>query len=200
MTNSQLDVLLVEDTSADAELTLQALQLSGCADTVLWLPSGSSAIEYLFGRSEIEPAMRVPRLLIVDLDMPGANGFEVLERVRTEASTWHIPAVIFSSRDDAASLKAGYASGANGYVLKAPQLERFQADVIRLAQYWLVTNVAPSTGGMGAVPVSSRREEVTTLLARDGVIASLREEEALARGAARREVGLGPSVHRSVTG
>ena len=137
-------ILLVEDNPDDELLMLRALAKNGMAGEVVVARDGVEALDFLFppghaGRSE--DAM--PRLILLDLKLPRLNGFEVLERVRADERTRLLPVVILTSSRERRDVLKGYGLGANSYVRKPVDFERFLEVVSQLKLYWLGLNESP---------------------------------------------------------
>jgi two-component system response regulator len=135
-------ILLVEDNPDDIELTLHALKDNNIANDVFVARDGSEAVEMLFGADRAIPKgerLR-PSLILLDLKLPGLNGFDVLKRIREEKSTMFIPVVILTSSREQLDLMNGYKLGANSYVRKPVDFEEFLTVVRQLGTYWLTIN------------------------------------------------------------
>ena len=129
-------ILLVEDNPDDESLTVHALRL-GAQATVEVAHDGEAALDYL------SHARELPRLVLLDLELPEMDGLNVLRRIREDDRTSLTPVVIltgFNSRDDVA---AGYRYGANSYIRKPVDFDRFAEMIQQLALYWLVMNEPP---------------------------------------------------------
>jgi len=137
----QVEILLVEDSALDAELTMTALAGSRVANRVVWVKDGEEALDYLFrrgshaGRSDI-----APRLVLLDLKMPKVGGIEVLKEIKSDAYLKRIPVVVMTSSDEECDVAKSYELGANSYVVKPVDFDAL-ADVTRQAGfYWLAIN------------------------------------------------------------
>lgn len=137
----QIEILLVEDSPLDAELTMTALKSGKVANNVTWVKDGEEALEYLFrhgryaGRAEGHP-----RLVLLDLKMPKVNGIEVLKAIKSNESTRRIPVVVMTSSQEESDVAKTYDLGVNSYVVKPVDFTAF-ADVTRQAGfYWLAIN------------------------------------------------------------
>jgi len=137
----QVEILLVEDSALDAELTMTALAGSRVANRVVWVKDGEEALDYLFrrgshaGRSDI-----APRLVLLDLKMPKVGGIEVLKEIKSDARLKRIPVVVMTSSDEECDVAKSYELGANSYVVKPVDFDAL-ADVTRQAGfYWLAIN------------------------------------------------------------
>ena len=139
-----LDILFVEDSTADAELTLRALRKAELGGHVLWLRDGQAAVDYLF--SEGEHAGRRnerPRLLLLDLKLPKLSGLDVLRRIKSAPSHRSIPVVMLSSSDEDRDIAAAYALGANSYLVKPVDFEHLAELVVSAGRFWLLANRTP---------------------------------------------------------
>ena len=137
-------ILLVEDNPDDELLMLRALAKNGMAGEVVVARDGVEALDYLFspGRAG-QPDDAMPRLILLDLKLPRLNGFEVLERVRADERTRLLPVVILTSSRERRDMVEGYGLGANSYVRKPVDFERFLEVVGQLKRYWLGLNESP---------------------------------------------------------
>ena len=144
MTN-EVEILLVEDNAADAELTLYALKQNGLANRIHIARDGVEALDFLFGRGKHESreVAHVPKLVLLDIKLPKVDGIEVLRAIKADPRTKTIPVVILtSSREDRDRLN-GYALGVNSYLQKPVDFDDFRDMVKQLGLYWMVVNVPP---------------------------------------------------------
>jgi two-component system, response regulator len=137
-------ILLIEDNPDDELLTLRALKKSNIANEVIVARDGADALEYLF---EVGPAGRdaplKPELILLDLKLPKVDGLEVLRRLRAEEKTHRLPVVILTSSREQQDMIDGYDLGANSYIRKPVDFDRFSEAVRQLGLYWLVLNEVP---------------------------------------------------------
>ena len=145
MSENEIEILLVEDNSADAELTLHALQQHGLANRIHTVRDGAQALDFLFCRGQY--ASREfdcpPKLVLLDIKLPRVDGIEVLRAVKQDPRTRAIPVVILtSSREDRDRL-IGYSLGVNSYLQKPVDFDSFREMVRQLGMYWMVVNVPP---------------------------------------------------------
>jgi two-component system response regulator len=139
------NILLVEDNPDDVALTERALRKNRIANNLVVVSDGAAALEYLFGEGayagrDVEDE---PCLILLDLKLPKLSGLEVLERIRADDRTRCIPVVILTSSKQDEDLLAGYSKGANSYIRKPVEFERFVEVVAQLGVYWLVLNEPP---------------------------------------------------------
>ena len=144
MSLRQGEILLVEDSSADAEMTLRTLKKRGIANHVDWVRDGVEALEWLFregsyaGRDNVDP-----RLVLLDLKMPRMDGLQVLERMKRDARTQRIPVVMMTSSREEFDLLASYTLGVNSYIVKPVDFDAFAATIAQVGMYWMIANEVP---------------------------------------------------------
>ena len=136
-------ILLVEDNPDDELLALRALRKNDIAGEVAVVRDGVEALDYLFGAGNDGDAGVLPRLILLDLNLPKLGGLEVLKRLRSDKRTQLLPVVILSSSGEQRDMRDGYGLGANSYVRKPVNFEQFVRAVAQLKNYWLVLNEAP---------------------------------------------------------
>jgi two-component system response regulator len=133
-----IEILLVEDNADDAELAIRALRRKNLANGIVHVKDGQAALD-LLRDGDAAP----PRLILLDLKMPKLGGLEVLKSLRADERTRSTPVVILTSSKEEPDVKAGYALGANSYIVKPVDFEKFQAAVAEVGLYWLVLNQPP---------------------------------------------------------
>ena len=131
-------ILLVEDNPDDEMLALLAFRKNNVVSPVIVARDGQEAVDYLFN-----PANALPAFILLDLKLPKIEGLEVLKRVRADERTKLVPVIILTSSSQDADLRATYIAGANSYLRKALDLDRFTAAIGALASYWLGCNEPP---------------------------------------------------------
>lgn len=146
MNHQAIDILLVEDSQADAEMTMRALKRKNLCNNLMWLKDGVEAIDYLMrqGQYADRPAGN-PKLILLDLKMPRMNGIEVLKRVRETPELELLPVVILTSSEEERDVVQSYKLGVNSYVVKPVSFENFAEEVIKTGCYWLLVNRVPNT-------------------------------------------------------
>ncbi len=142
---TQIEILLVEDNSADAEMTIQALNRNNLANKLLHVKDGAIALDYLFAEGEYEgrEVSARPKLILLDLKMPKVTGIEVLEKIRADDRTKSIPVVVLTSSKEDPDIKKCYDLGVNSYVVKPVEFEDFQKAIAELGLYWMIVNQHP---------------------------------------------------------
>jgi two-component system response regulator len=144
MSDSSIELLLVEDNPADQELTLHVLKRHNLANRVKIARDGAEALDFIFGP---ESGTRVeefrPRMILLDLKLPKLDGLGVLKRLRADPRTRTLPVVVLTSSSQDADVIASYNLGANSYVRKPVDFVEFTQAAKQLGLYWLLMNRAP---------------------------------------------------------
>ena len=135
-------ILLIEDNEDDQRLTLRALRRNNIMNEVVVACDGQEAVDYLFGTGSFSgrDLSVMPAVVVLDLNLPGLTGLEVLERIRSTEATRRIPVVVLTSSQDENQIEAAYARGANSYVQKPNDPSEFSEMVLQVAMYWLLLN------------------------------------------------------------
>jgi two-component system response regulator len=141
-------ILLVEDDEDQVILAMRALRKHGIAaevDEVAVARSGEEALDFLFGEgAHAERGTSVaPEFVLLDINLNGMNGLQVLERLRKNERTQIMPVILFSSSKEHEDVVAGYKLGANSYVAKPANFDRFSEAMLYLGWYWLNFNESP---------------------------------------------------------
>jgi two-component system, response regulator len=141
MSYQQVEILLVEDSSADAEMTLRTLKKRGIANTVDWVRNGVEALDFLFCQNAYagRPSGH-PRMVLLDLKMPLMDGLQVLERMKSDSRTKTIPVVMMTSSREEGDLLTSYRLGVNSYVVKPVDFGDFADMVSQVGMYWMISN------------------------------------------------------------
>ena len=141
-------ILLVEDNRMDVELVLDAFREARLLDTVHVSPNGNDALDYLFGRGRYADrrAFPLPDLVLLDLGLPGVDGFTVLRELKAAPILKRLPVVILTSSREDRDRATTYDSGANSYLVKPVSFSGFLDVVQQIERYWLALNVAPPVG------------------------------------------------------
>ncbi len=138
-------ILLVEDNSMDIELTLDAFHEAKLLNTIYVVKSGLEALDYLLGKGKYSDRQEypLPNLVLLDLKLPGIDGFEVLEKIKATPVLKRLPVVILTSSKEEGDRALSYDRGANSYLVKPVSFEGFLGIVREINGYWLSLNVAP---------------------------------------------------------
>ena len=137
----QVEILLVEDSSLDAELMIRAMKSGGLANKLLWVKDGQEALDFLFRQGEFSKREdSVPRLVLLDLKMPRVDGIEVLKAIKADDKTKRIPVVIMTSSQEERDVIQSYELGVNSYVVKPVDFTALTALAHQAGYYWLAIN------------------------------------------------------------
>jgi two-component system response regulator len=140
-----VEILLVEDNPADAEMTLRALRRNNLANKVHWVKDGAQALEFMFRDGEYAGRDRssAPKLVLLDIKMPKVDGIEVLRRLKAREETRSVPVVVMTSSNEERDVVESYRLGVNSYIVKPVQFETFLETVAKIGLYWVITNRVP---------------------------------------------------------
>lgn len=140
-----MDILLVEDNDFDAELTLRALKRYNMANRIIRFADGQEALDFLFvPESSNGGEIRAnPKLILLDLKLPGVSGLEVLQAIKSDPQTRCIPVVVLTSSTEEEDIIKSYESGVNSFISKPVEFVSFMETVKNLGLYWMLLNKAP---------------------------------------------------------
>jgi len=143
--DSGADILLIEDSPFDAELTLRALEQCGSALQVVHVTDGGEALDYIANttfRTKVQ-ATSLPKLILLDLSLRKIGGLHVLRRLKSDQTTKKIPIVALTASEVEIELAESYKLGVNSYVLKPLSASKFTEVVAAIGHYWLDVNMPP---------------------------------------------------------
>lgn len=145
MTREEIEILLVEDNPADAELALHALRREKLANSIHLVRDGEEALDYLYCRGPYKDRSpdHQPRLVLLDLKLPKVDGLEVLRQIKNDARMKFIPVVILTSSREERDLVESYKLGVNSYIQKPVDFDQFREVIKEVGLYWLVVNQTP---------------------------------------------------------
>jgi len=140
----QVEILLVEDNRADAELTLRALKKNNLTNNLVWVKDGAEALDFMFRTgSYAGRANGNPRLVLLDLKLPKIDGIEVLKRLKSDGRTKTVPVVMVTSSAEECDVVESYQLGVNSYLVKPVDFNQFVETVSQAGLYWAVLNKIP---------------------------------------------------------
>ena len=143
-TGSRLAVLVVEDSPDDEALTLRALRQTGLPLRVTIARTGDEALRLLKGDLSAMGLDFAPRLILLDLKLPKITGLELLREIRADSRTSSIPVVCLTSSDESRDTAEAFELGANSYIRKPIDYERYLEVVRKAVEYWLIVNYWPA--------------------------------------------------------
>jgi len=131
-------ILLVEDTPEDAEATLRAFKKAGMANPIFHCQDGDDALDFLHNRGKYADAAKAPRpgMILLDLNMPGTDGREVLSEIKANDKLCQIPVIVLTTSADERDIQTCYRDGANSYIQKPVDMKGFLESIQRLVDYW----------------------------------------------------------------
>jgi CheY-like chemotaxis protein len=159
MLNGQ-HILLVEDDENDVLLLQRAFQKAGLRNALKVVQGGDQAMEYLSGSGSFANRERFPFpfMVLLDLKMPGTNGFEVLQWIRAQPACKRLLVVVLTSSNLQADVDRAYELGANSYLVKPVGFEEMLNLVQRFEMYWTEINRTPSAPASGPAPQQQSAE------------------------------------------
>ncbi len=138
-------MLMVEDSPEDYEITVRLLRRSGLVNPIHHCADGEDALDFLYrrGRYASEAEAPHPSLILLDLNLPGTDGREVLHTIKRDDRLKHIPVVILTTSADQRDIADCYQTGANSYICKPVGLEGLITATQRLKDYWFEIVLLP---------------------------------------------------------
>jgi CheY-like chemotaxis protein len=133
-----LDVLIVDHSAIEAELTLLAIRRATPHARTQWLKNGDLALQYFFAKGEFRNQRpRLPRLVLLELDMPAFNGLSLLDVIRAHPLTETVPVALLSRRCDPTAFRRGDLFDADSYLQKASDPEEYCDQIEQLLARWV---------------------------------------------------------------
>jgi two-component system response regulator len=133
-------IILVEDNPDDEKLTLRALRKANVANEILIARNGEEALTMVLNADPL------PSVILLDLKLPKISGLEVLRQIRANKRTRFLPIVVLTSSSEDRDIIESYNLGANSYVCKPVEFDRFTEAVSQLGLYWALINQALPSG------------------------------------------------------
>ena len=137
MKQKDVKILLVEDNPDDIELTLRAFKKHNLINKIIVARDGEEALNILFKDSKENYK---PDLILLDLKLPKVDGLEILRQIKSNSKTQLIPVIILTSSKEENDLVKSYRLGANSYIRKPVDFEKFTEVVMQLGLYWVLLN------------------------------------------------------------
>lgn len=139
---NKIEIVLIEDNPDDAALAIRALKKKNLANKVLHLKDGEEALTFFFGNDDApgRAEENVPRVVLLDLNMPKVSGLDVLKKMKSDAKTAHIPIIVLTSSSSDPKIKRCSELGADRYIVKPVDFRSFAETVADLGMRWIVLN------------------------------------------------------------
>jgi two-component system, response regulator len=138
-------ILLVEDNPDDVELTLRAFKINKIANEIIVAGDGIEALDYIYGTGKFKTreASQMPAVVLLDLKLPKKDGLEVLQQIRADERTKLLPVIVLTSSKEEQDIIGSYSLGANSYIRKPVDFQKFVDAIRQWELYWLVINEPP---------------------------------------------------------
>lgn len=145
MTNKaaeHLNILLVEDNPAHAELIIRNLEHQRIPNTIYHISDGEAALDYLFRRGAYADPQQSPRphVILLDLRLPKIDGLTILKEIKSAQNLKIIPTVILTTSSAEQDIAGAYEQHANSYLVKPTDFEQFSQLLKDVSTYWLKWN------------------------------------------------------------
>jgi two-component system response regulator len=139
-----VEILLVEDSDADAEMTTRSIRKGNVVNRLVRVRDGVEALEFVFREGAYsQRSGGNPRLILLDLKMPRLGGIDVLRRLKADPTTKTIPVVVFTSSAEEKDVVESYQLGVNSYLVKPVDMNAFTNVITQTGLYWAVMNRMP---------------------------------------------------------
>ncbi|MFH1001100.1 MAG: response regulator [Bacteroidota bacterium] len=130
-------ILLIEDNPIDVDLTLRAFKKRNLVNPILVARDGATAIEYI---NKWDSGDAIPLVILLDLKLPKVDGLEVLKTFKNHPVYKTIPIVVLTSSSDNKDIEKAYKSGANSYIIKPVNFDKFVDVASQIELYWNILN------------------------------------------------------------
>ena len=143
--NGSQTILIVEDSDDDYMATVRAFQKANLINPVQRCTNGDQAIDYLLQRGKFSDPGKAPRpnIILLDLNLPGTDGREVLRSIKTDPGLQKIPVIVLTTSNAELGIEQCYEAGANSYVQKPVDLVGFIQSIARLTDFWFNVSLLP---------------------------------------------------------
>lgn len=136
-----LDILYIEDNTDEAAIFTRAVSRLPQPPRFTILTSGTEGIDYLLQQGKyLGQGSAMPRLILIDLKLPGYSGFEVLQQIRATSRTRYLPVVVYSTSENPNDIRRAYDLGANAYLIKPGSYHEVSDMMRRAVDFWLTQN------------------------------------------------------------
>jgi len=139
-------LLIIEDSNEDFEAFQRYARRSPLTIPIYRCVNGDDALAFLYRTGRYADPQSAPRpgLILLDLNLPGTDGREVLRKIKQDEILKLIPVVIFTTSNDPKDIKACYGQGVNSYIVKPMDFNRLKRSIQILIDYWFDTTILPT--------------------------------------------------------
>ena len=141
--NNMPTILLVEDNEDDYEAAYRSLKKNHLMNSIRWCKTGQEALDYIFHNASTDD-QGYPDLILLDLNLPGIDGRQVLQRVKQAPETRRIPIVVLTTSKDQRDIDDCYALGASTYIHKPVDFNGLTAAIRTMKDYWFGVAILPN--------------------------------------------------------
>jgi CheY-like chemotaxis protein len=138
-------ILIVEDNDSDYEAVIRFLRKTHIANQVIRCKDGDEALDYLYRRGRFSDSQVSPRpgIILLDLNLPGTDGKDVLADIKGNSDLRQIPVIVLTTSADERDVQSCYGMGANSYMTKRIDAREFMGAIERMSDFWLTIAILP---------------------------------------------------------
>jgi two-component system response regulator len=147
LVETEIDVLLIEDSPSDAELTVHELRRRRFANRIHVIGDGAEALDFIFCRGlyHSRSFSSPPKVILLDMKLPKVDGLAILRAIKADPRTRPTPVVVMTSCSEQQDLIESYQLGVNAFIQKPVDFDDFRRVIERVGMFWLAVNQAPSS-------------------------------------------------------
>ena len=138
-------LLVIEDSDEDFEALVRILRNSSISNPIYRCTDGDDALDFLYHTGEYVDSARAPRpaIILLDLNLPGTDGREVLEQIKKDEELKTIPVVVFTTSSNPKDIEVCYRYGVNGYIVKPIDIKKLMKTLQVFIDYWFESVILP---------------------------------------------------------
>ncbi len=139
-------LLVVEDSNEDFRILQRLMRRMAVQNPIYRCSSGDEVLDYLYQEGKKIDGLSRPSVILLDLNLPGIDGRDILEQLKQDKTFREIPIVIFTTSSNPKDIEFCYQKGANGYLVKPMDVQELQKTIQAFVDYWLQVNISPISG------------------------------------------------------
>jgi CheY-like chemotaxis protein len=145
--NSKQSLLIVEDSDEDFEALGRIMRKASFSVPIYRCTNGDDALDFLYrhGQSSSSSVLEYPTMILLDLNLPGTDGREVLQQIKQDKEFKTIPVVVLTTSFNPQDIEICYRHGVNSYIIKPMDLQKLKKTVQTLIEYWFEIVTLPCT-------------------------------------------------------